>query len=327
MQNKMRGRLLCRILGVVTVILAFLVAWSPQPQASSDTLKIIVPYPAGGGSDVVARVLAEKLKASLGRPVIVENKPGAGGRVGTQYAKDLPPDGNSMLVVNPALFVVNPVVYTKLGYDPDKDFQPISQITVYQFVLSVPASSPVKDFKELLKWLKEHPKEANFGSPAAGSLPHFFGLMVSKYAGVEMVHVPYNGSAPLVTALIGGQVPVGIDTYEAQSPHHPEKIRILATAGTSRKHPEIPTFLELGFPEIQGVGWNGLVVPAKTPKEVVERLSKAVMEAMQSPDVASKIKDLGVDPTGTSPQEFARIIQEDRKRWVPVIQASGFKPE
>lgn len=327
MRNKMRGHVLCRILGVVTVVLAFLVAGSPEPQASSDTLKIIVPYPAGGGSDVVARLLAEKLKASLGRPVIVENKPGAGGRVGTEYAKGLPPDGNSMLVVNPALFVVNPVVYTKLGYDPDKDFQPVSQITVYQFVLSVPASFPVKDFKELLKWLKEHPKEANFGSPAAGSLPHFFGLMVSKYAGVELVHVPYNGSAPLVTALIGGQVPVGIDTFEAQSPHHPEKIRILATAGTSRKYPEIPTFLELGFPEIQGVGWNGLVVPAKTPKDVVEKLSKAVVEAVKSPEVASKIKQLGADPTGTSPEEFARIIQEDRKRWVPVVKASGFKAD
>jgi tripartite-type tricarboxylate transporter receptor subunit TctC len=327
MKKKMGTGLPCWILGGMMVLMALFAAGSPQAHASSQPLKIIVPYPAGGGSDVVARLLAEKLKASLGRPVIVENKPGAGGRVGTEYAKGLPPDGNSMLVVNPALFVVNPAVYPKLGYDPDKDFQPLSQITVYHFVLSVPASSPAKNFKELLKWLKEHPKEANFGSPAAGSLPHFFGLMVSRYAGVELVHVPYNGSAPLVTALIGGQIPVGIDTYEAQSPHHPEKIRILATAGTSRKHPEIPTFLELGFPEIQGVGWNGLVVPAKTPKEVVERLSKAVMDAVRTPDVASKIKELGVDPTGTGPEEFSRIIQEDRKRWVPVIQASGFKPE
>lgn len=247
--------------------------------------------------------------------------------MGTEYAKGLPPDGSSMLVVNPALFVVNPMVYPKLGYDPEKDFEPISQITVYQFVVSVPASSPVKDFKGLLQWLKEHPKEANFGSPAAGSLPHFFGLMVSKYAGVELVHVPYNGSAPLVMALIGGQIPMGIDTYEAQSPHHPEKIRILATAGTTRKHPEIPTFQEMGFPEIQGQGWNGLVVPAKTPKEVVEKLSKAVVAALKSPDVASKIKEMGADPTGTTPEEFGRIIREDTKRWGPVVKASGFKPE
>jgi tripartite-type tricarboxylate transporter receptor subunit TctC len=325
--NKTAKHVVLWILGLAVAALGFLGGSLVHAQSSGDTLKIVVPYPAGGGSDVVARLLAEKLKVSLARPVIVENKPGAGGRVGTEYAKGLPPDGSSMLVVNPALFVVNPVVYPKLDYDPDKDFQPLSQITVYHFVLSVPASSPARDFKELLKWLKEHPKEANFGSPAAGSLPHFFGLMVSRYAGVEMVHVPYNGSAPLVTALIGGQIPVGIDTYEAQSPHHPEKIRILATAGTSRKHPDIPTFSEMGFSEIQGVGWNGLVVPARTPREVVERLSRAVMEAIKSPDVASRIKELGVDPTGTTPEEFARIIQEDRKRWVPVVQASGFKPE
>lgn len=317
---------ICWILGTSLGLMGFSFTGF-QTEASGETLRIVVPYPPGGGSDLVARVLADKLKTILARQVIVENKPGAGGRVGTEYAKGLPPDGTSMLVVNPALFVVNPVVYTKLGYDPDKDFQPLSQITIYQFVVSVPASSPAKNFKELLNWLKEHPKEANFGSPAAGSLPHFFGLMVGKYAGVELVHVPYNGSAPLVTALMGGQIPMGIDTYEAQSPHHPEKIRILATAGTTRKHPEIPTLLELGFPEIQGVGWNGLVVPAKTPKDVVQQLSKAVIEAMKSPDVASKIKDLGVDPTGTTPEEFAKIIQEDRKRWVPVIQASGFKAE
>lgn len=306
-----------------------IVAWASPcwTQESKSTLKIVVPYPAGGGSDIVARLIAERLKDILQRPVIVENKPGAGGRVGTEYAKGLPPDGNSMLVVNPALFVVNPMVYPKLGYDPQKDFRPVSQITVYQFVVSVPASSIVKDFKGLLQWLKEHPREANFGSPAAGSLPHFFGLMVGKYAGVELVHVPYNGSAPLVTALIGGQIPMGIDTFEAQIPHHPDKIRILATAGTSRKHPEIPTFRELGFPEIQGVGWNGLVVPANTPLQVVEKLSNAVVAALKSPDVSSKIREMGADPTGTTPEEFGRIIREDIERWGPTVKASGFKPE
>lgn len=316
--------------GIAVAVLWTLSFWSFSPKglmASSEVLKIVVPYPAGGGSDVVARILAEKLKEILKRPVIVENKPGAGGRLGTEYAKGLPADGSSMLVVNPALFVVNPVVYPKLGYDPDKDFVPVAQITVYEFVLSVPASSPIKGFGELLKWLKDNPKQANFGSPAAGSLPHFFGVMVSRFAGVDMVHIPYNGSAPLVTALIGGQVPVGIDTFEAQSPHHPEKIRILATAGATRKHPDIPTFKELGFPDIQGVGWNGLVVPAKTPDTVVQTLSKAVSEALKTPDVASKIRDLGVEPTGTTPEEFSKIIREDRARWEPIIRASGFKPE
>jgi len=290
-------------------------------------IKIVVPYPAGGGSDVIARLIADKLKDLLGQTVIVENKPGAGGRIGTEYVKGQPPDGSSMLVMNPALFVVNPFVFSKLPYDPEKDFTPVSQIVVYQFILSVPASSPVKDVKGLMEWVKKNPKEANYGSPAAGSLPHFFGLLVSKHAGVEMVHASYSGSAPLVTALIGGQIPMGIDTYDAQSAYHPDKIRILATAGATRKHPNIPTFKELGYKDIEGEGWNGIVVPAKTPKAVIDKLSQAIIKAVKMPDVKQKIEQLGSDVTGTTAEEFARIIKQDREKWGPIIKASGFKAE
>jgi len=316
-----------RIVAVVAVVAALVGVLSSSAQEIKGPIRIIVPYPAGGGSDIVARLVADKMKDSLGQTVIVENKPGAGGRVGTEYAKGQPPDGTSMLFVNPALFVVNPMVYSKLPYDPDKDFEPLAQVTTYQFVLSVPASSPVKDVKGLLDWIKKNPKEANYGSPAAGSLPHFFGLMISKYAGVEMVHASYNGSGPLVTALIGGQIPMGIDTYEAQSPHHPDKIRILATAGSSRKHPDIPTFVELGYKDIEGVGWNGAVVPAKTPKPVIEKLSQALVKAVKMPDVTEKIKQMGAEATGTTAEEFATIIRKDREKWGPIIKASGFTAE
>lgn len=160
-------------------------------------IKIVVPYPAGGGSDVVARLIADKLKDSLGQTVIVENKPGAGGRIGTEYAKGQPADGTTLLVVNPALFIVAPVVFSKLAYDPAVDFAPVSLIQNYQFCASVPPSSPIKDVKGLIEWIKKNPNQANYGSPAAGSLPHFFGLMIGKAAGVEMVHSSYNGSGPL----------------------------------------------------------------------------------------------------------------------------------
>jgi tripartite-type tricarboxylate transporter receptor subunit TctC len=311
-------------LGFVVAVV-FAVIDTGAAQEIKGPIKIIVPYPAGGGSDAQARLIADKLKDLLGQTVVVENKTGAGGRVGTEYAKGLPADGTSMLMMNPALFVVNPFVLSKLPYDPDKDFVPISQTTVYQFVCSVPASSPIKDVKGLMEWLKKNPKEANFGSPATGSLPHFFGLMISKHAGVEMVHASYNGSAPLVTALIGGQIPMGVDTYDVQSPHHPDKIRILATAGSSRKNPDIPTFKELGYKEIEGVGWNGIVVPAGTPKPVVDKLSQAIVKAIQMPDVAEKIRNMGSDVTGTTPEAFAQIIKQDRDKWGPVIKASGFK--
>ncbi len=290
-------------------------------------IKIIVPYAAGGSSDIVARLIADKMKDLLGQAVIVENKPGAGGRIGAEYAKGQPGDGSSMLVMNPALFVVSPLVYSKLPYDPDNDFKPVSQIQVYQFILSVPASSPIKDVKDLIDWIKKNPKQANYGSPATGSLPHFFGLMIGKYAGVEMVHVSYNGSGPLITALIGGQIPMGVDTYDAQSAHHPDKIRILATAGASRKHPNIPTFKELGYKDIEGAGWNGIMVPSKTPQAVIDKLNQAIVKAVKMPDVTLKLQQLGADVSGTTAEEFAGIIKQDREKWGPIIKASGFKAE
>jgi tripartite-type tricarboxylate transporter receptor subunit TctC len=175
--------------------------------------------------------------------------------------------------------------------------------------------------------MKKNPNQANYGSPAAGSLPHFFGLMISKEAGVEMVHSSYNGSGPLVTALIGGQIPMGIDAYDAQSSYHPDKIRILATAGTSRKNPGIPTFIELGYKNIEGIGWNGIVVPAKTPKPIIQKLSDAIVKAVKMPDVVEKIEKLGNDAVGTTPEAFAEILKKDRERWTPIIKSSGFKAE
>jgi tripartite-type tricarboxylate transporter receptor subunit TctC len=312
---------------LVAVLVALCGAGVPSAQEIKGPIKIVVPYPAGGGSDVAARLIADKLKDSLGQAVIVENKPGAGGRIGTEYAKGQPADGATMLVVNPALFVVAPAVFSKLAYDADADFAPVSLITTYQFCVSVPLASTVKDVPGLIEWIKKNPNQANYGSPAAGSLPHFFGLMIGKAAGVEMVHSSYNGSGPLVTALIGNQIPIGVDAFDAQSPYHPDKIRILATAGTTRKKPDIPTFKEQGYPEIEGVGWNGIVVPAKTPKPVIDKLSVAIAQAVRSPDVVEKIQGLGNDAVGTTPEEFAAVLKKDRERWVPIIKASGFKAE
>lgn len=317
----------CWVMCCIVMVFIFLGVSSGVTQEIRGPIKIIVPYAPGGSSDIVARLIADKLKDLLGQPVIVENKPGAGGRIGTEYAKNQPADGSSMLIMNPALFVVSPLVYSKLTYDPDADFKPLSQVQIYHFVLSVPASSPIKDVKGLIEWMKKNPKQANYGSPATGSLPHFFGLMVGKYAGVEMVHVSYNGSGPLITALIGGQIPMGVDTFDAQFKYHPEKIRILATAGAARKHPEIPTFKELGYVDIEGVGWNGIVVPAKTPQAIIDKLSQAVVRVVKMPEVKQKLDQIGAEATGTTAEEFARIIKRDREKWGPIIKASGYKAD
>jgi tripartite-type tricarboxylate transporter receptor subunit TctC len=312
---------------VIAAVVGLIGAGVPCAQEIKGPIKIVVPYPAGGGSDVVARLIADKLKDSLGQTVIVENKPGAGGRIGTEYVKGQPADGATMLVVNPALFVVAPVVFSKLAYDPDADFVPVSLVTTYQFCVSVPPASTVKDVKGLIEWIKKNPNQANYGSPAAGSLPHFFGLMIGKAAGVEMVHSSYNGSGPLATAVIGNQIPLSVDAYDVQSAYHPDKIRILATAGTARKRADIPTFKEQGYPEIEGEGWNAIVVPSKTPKPVIDKLSAAIVKAVTSPDVAAKIQGLGSDAAGTTPEQCAAVFKKDRERWVPIIKASGFKAE
>jgi len=312
---------------LVAVAVGLFATGASSAQDIKGPIKIVVPYPAGGGSDVIARLIADKLKDSLGQTVIVENKPGAGGRIGTEYVKGQPADGTAMLVVNPALFVVAPVVFSKLAYDPETDFAPVSIITRYQFCASVPVASPIKDVKGLIEWIQKNPNQANYGSPAAGSLPHFFGLMIGKAAGVELVHSSYNGSGPLATALIGNQIPLSVDAYDVQSAYHPDKIRILATAGQSRKKPDIPTFKEQGYPAIEGEGWNAVVVPAKTPKPVIDKLSAAIAKAVKSPDVVEKIQGLGSDAAGTTPEECAAVFKKDRERWVPIIKASGFKAE
>jgi len=315
------------VVSLVLLMPGLFEAGVPLAQEIKGPIKIVVPYPAGGGSDVVARLIADKLKDSLGQTVIVENKAGAGGRIGTEYAKGQPADGTTMLMVNPALFVIAPLVFSKLAYDPDADFAPVSLVTTYQFCVSVPPKSSIKDVKGLIEWIRKNPTQANYGSPAAGSLPHFFGLMIGKAAGVEMVHSSYNGSGPLVTALIGDQIPMGVDAYDAQSAYHPDKLRILATSGAVRKRPDLPTFNEEGFADIEGVGWNAIVVPAKTPKPVIEKLSAAICKAVKAPDVVDKIQGLGNDAAGTTPEEFSAILKKDRERWTPIIKASGFKAE
>ncbi len=310
---------------LVSGFLCVMTAGVAPAQEIKGPIKIVVPYPAGGGSDVGARLIAAKLKDSLGETVIVENKPGAGGRIGTEYVKGQPADGTSMLVVTPALFVVAPVVFSKLAYDPDEDFTPLSLITSYQFCVAVPATSAITDVKGLIEWINKNPKQANYGTPAAGSPPHFFGLMIGKAAGVEMVHISYNGAAPLNTALIGGHIPMGVYAYDVVSAYHPDKIRILATSGNTRKRPDIPTFKEQGYAEIEGEGWDAIVVPKSTPKPIIDKLSAAIAKAVKSPDVVEKIQGFGRDAVGTTPEECQAVFKKDRERWVPIVKASGFK--
>ncbi len=217
-------------------------------QAPAGTLRIVVPYPPGGSSDRAARLLAEALQPRLGQPVIVENIVGAGGRLAMRQVAGGPADAPVLVLVNPALMVVAPLVYKNNGYDPAKDFQPVGQVSRYEFAAAVGPAVPVRELTHLMAWLRANPNQASIGVPATGSLPHFFALMMGQAAQVQTQVVGYKGSAPLSTDLIGGHVPVAVDTLDTLLPlHEGGKLRILATSGATRAVPGLPTFQEAGF--------------------------------------------------------------------------------
>lgn len=301
---------------------------APTP-AADQPVRFVLPYAAGGGGESLLRLMAEPLRKSLGRPVIVDNKPGAAGRLGVRYVKDAPADGSVLLFVPIAPMSVFPHVYQDLGYDAVADFRPVSQIATFDLGLAVGPAVPAQSVTDLLAWLKANPDKASYGTPAAGSLPHFFALMFGNAAGVELRHVPYKGNAPALADLTGGHLPMFFtSTPDLVELHKSGRLRVLATSGRERSIvlPDVPTFREAGQ-AIEGTGWYGVFAPARTPEPVVARLSEAIVAASRTPEVIARMQVLGIRPTGTTPAELARIQRADLDLWGPVIRSSGFKPE
>ena len=320
-----------RFFSVPLATLAFaLVILSPAAHAQrlEGPLKIVVGYSPGGASDRVARIIGDKLHTKLGVPVVVENKTGAGGRVAAQQFKNTPADQNVLMVGNPAVLVVAPLVFKDVGYDPDKDFVPVSQVSDYEFGLAVSTAVPVKELSQLIAWLRSNPKEANFGVPATGSLPHFFGLMLAEEAKVPGQVVGYRGSAPLISDLLGGQLPVAFDTLETLLPQHEAgKLRILAVSGAKRSPfaPEIPTLKESGL-DLVVFGWNAMFAPASMPQARVDLLAKAIQEVMQDPDTLQKYRDAKMTPVASTQAQTEAMLKAFRKQWEPVVKKSGYQP-
>jgi tripartite-type tricarboxylate transporter receptor subunit TctC len=291
-------------------------------------VRILVGFAPGGSADVAARLLGERMVAELKQTVTVENKPGAGGRIAAEMLKGAPADGSTVMLAPVVVPVLAPLVFTKLAYNPVTDFAPVAPVANYQFGLSVNAASPAKNVNELVAWWKANPKEANYGSPAPGSLPHFFGVMIASGTGLDLVHVPFNGGGPLMNALVGNQVSSGIDTLVDQvEMHRSGKIRILATAGASRSAllPDVPTFAESGFKGIEGSGWFALYAPAKTSPATLQQLNAAANKALAAPELRERFAKLGLEPTGGSAADLAALMKRDSERWAPIVKASGFK--
>ena len=310
------------------LLAALLAAATCAVQAQDNTLRIVTGYAPGGATDRVARIVGEKLQARLGMTVVVENKTGAGGRLAAQQVKATPAGQHVLMVANPAVMVVAPLVFKDNGYDAERDFVPVSHVNDYEFGLAVATAVPVRELSHLLAWLRANPEKANFGVPATGSLPHFFALMMGDKAGVKAQVIGYRGSGPLLTDLLGGQVPVAFDTLDGLIPQaEAGKIRVLAGSGAKRSAaaPNVPTFKEAGLPLV-ATGWNAFFAPAGMPAATVQRYASAITEVMKDPDTRRKFADAKMTPVVASQAQTAAMLKAYRAQWAPVVQKSGYQP-
>lgn len=321
-----RRQLLC---AVSALAVAGSVTQAEAQALAGKTVTIIYPFAAGSSGDIVARMVADKMRDVLNATVVVENRTGAAGRIGVMAVKNATPDGHTILITPFAPMSLYHHSYAKLDYDPFKDFAPVSHLTSFDNAIVVSAASPVKTFKDFVAWQKATPDARKFGSPGAGTLPHFTGLHLGKTIGAPVEHVSYRGSAPAITDVIGGHLPFVITgEADAMPQHRGGKARIIVTTGKAQSQllPEVPNLIASGV-NFHSEGWFGAFAPAGTPPAIVEELSKAMQAAVKSPDVAAKMKDIALLPTGTTPAELAAIQKADSDLWGPVIKASGFKPE
>ncbi len=298
-----------------------------------DNLRIVYGFPAGSAGDSVGRRVAEKIKGEYARvSAVVENKPGAGGRIAVDTVKPAAPDGQTLLLTPHSMLSVYPHIYAKLSYNALEDVIPVSLGATFSHGLAVGPKVPaeVKNVKEFVAWCKANPKDASFGSPGAGSTPHFMGAMIEKSTGVEIKHVPYRGSVPGVADVLGGQIaamctPIGDFIQHAKA----GKMRILASSGATRTRftPDVPTMTESGFPNIAFEEWFAFFAPKGTPAAVVNAASAAINKALGLADVKEGLANLGLEAVGSSPGDLGRMLKAEYDRWGPIVKAIGFTAE
>jgi tripartite-type tricarboxylate transporter receptor subunit TctC len=295
----------------------------------SKPIRIVVGFTPGGGVDINARLLAPKLAEDFGQQVIVENRPGAGTNIANELVARAAPDGYTLLI-NTAAVAINMSLYKKVGYDALRDFAPLSLFSMSPNILVVHVSVPVKNVKELVALAKSRPGELNFSSAGAGTTQHLAGELFNLRAGTKMVHVPYRGSAPSLTALISGEVELTYANIPAISAHvKAGRLRPLANLGPKRSDqlPEVPTIREAGIKGVEVVVWYGVLAPAATPRDIVVKLADAIARAARSPDTRQRLQDLGAEPVGNTPEEFGKLLREEVARWAEVVRVSGARAD
>lgn len=299
-------------------------------QAQERPAKILLGFPAGGSFDTIARLLADKLKGELNRTIIVDNKPGAGGRLAVDILKNAPNDGSVVMFGPDAVASLYPFTVAKLNYNPARDLTPIGTVAEFPFAIAVNPQSKINTLADLVGGIKRSPNMAMFGTPAVGAPPHFYGTIFGDAIGVKLEPVPFQGSAPVNMALIGGQIPMAVDVMGSMLENHRAgKIRVLAVSTPQRapQLPDVPTFAESGYASATGLGFNALYAPGNTPAAAVAGWSKALTKVMALPEVKDKLISMGFIPVGKSPEELVARTASSTRLWEQAVKASGFVAE
>ena len=293
----------------------------------NQAIRMVVPYPPGGPTDITARVVAAEMSKTIGQSVVIDNRPGASGMIGSEMVTKATPDGYTLLA-NASIHVINPSVYPDMRFDAIKDFTPITQLAQVPLVLVVPANSPIKSVKDLVEYAKANPGKVNFGSAGSASAQHLAGESFKIAAGIQMQHIPYKGSAPALTDLAGGQLQLMFDSMPSATPMiNSGKLRAIAVTTTARAkaRPDLPTIAESGFPGFDISTWYAYWAPKGTPADIIEKLAASAAQALKNPEVIAKYEAMGAEPVGSTPAQFAAYVESEAKKWNDIVKKSGAK--
>lgn len=315
---------------IILIAAALTAGGALAQQYPSKPIRLIVPFTPGGSTDIVARIVGQKLGDALGAQVLIDNRPGAGGNIGVELAAKSAPDGYTLVMGHIGTFAVNPALYARLPYDPIRDFAPISLVAMVPNMLVVHPSLPVKSVRELIALSRSRPGQLNYGSSGAGGTPYLAVEYFKLLAKVDIVHIPYKGAAPMIIDLIGGHLSLTITGIPPLLPHvKAGKLRALAVATSKRLPllPELPTIAEAALPGYEATSWYGVLAPAATPKEIITRINAEIVKGIARPDAAQRLAGEGAEPATSTPDQFSAFIKSEIARWGKVIKAAGVTAE